>query len=200
MPPATKQVWNDPHTSPEPAQPQPPDASLVARARRGDAAAFRRLVDRHAAGLFAAAVSLVGSAADAEDLLQETFAGAFRGLARFEGRSSVKTWLTAILVRRVAMHRRRTGRKEARLVDLAAAADIATDRSPATGAVDARIDVLTAVQALNPAYRDVLVLREWQGLSYEEIAEALDVPRGTVESRLFRARQALRERLADYLD
>jgi len=199
-PPATKQVWNEPHVNHETEPPQPPDAALVERARVGDEAAFHRLIDRHAAGLFRAALSFVGNATDAEDLLQETFAGAFRGLARFEGRSSVKTWLTAILVRRAAMHRRRARRKEARLVGLDAAAQAATDRPPATGAVDARIDVTAAIQSLGPEHCEVIVLRELQGLSYDEIAEVLGVPRGTVESRLFRARRLLQERLADYLD
>jgi len=201
MPPATKQVWNEPLVNAEtPPPPSPSDAALLLQARGGDHAAFHALVDRHAAGLFATAVALVGRAADAEDLLQETFTGALRGLAKFEGRSSVKTWLTVILLRRVAMHRRRAGRKDDRLVPLDAAAGAATDRPPPTAAVDARLDVMDALGALRPEHREVLVLRELQGLAYDEIAEALDVPRGTVESRLFRARRALRERLGDYLD
>ncbi|MFO8013912.1 MAG: sigma-70 family RNA polymerase sigma factor [Phycisphaerae bacterium] len=200
MPPATKRVWNEPRVNPDPEPPQPTDAALLARARGGDDAAFHALVDRHAPGLYVAAVSLVGRAADAEDLLQETFTGAFRGLARFEGRSSVKTWLTAILVRRAAMHRRRARRKDARLVHLSAAADTAAGRPPVTGTVDARLDVMDAIRSLRPEHREAIVLRELQGLAYDEMAEALGVPRGTVESRLFRARQALRERLGDYLD
>jgi RNA polymerase sigma-70 factor (ECF subfamily) len=201
MSPATKPVWNEPRVNPETEPPTPTDAALLARARGGDDAAFRALVDRHAPGLYAAALSLVGRAADAEDLLQETFAGAFRGLGRFEGRSSVKTWLTAILVRRAAMHRRRAGRKDARLIPLSAAAGgTAADRPSATGTVDARLDVMDAIRSLRPEHREAIVLRELQGLSYDEMAEALGVPRGTVESRLFRARRALRERLAGYLD
>jgi RNA polymerase sigma-70 factor (ECF subfamily) len=200
MPPATKRVWNEPRVNRETEPPTPTDAALLARARGGDDAAFHALVNRHAPGLYAVAVSLVGSAVDAEDLLQETFAGAFRGLSRFGGRSSVKTWLTAILLRRAAMHRRRAGRKDARLVPLSAAAGTATGRPSATGTVDARLDVMDAIRSLRPEHREAIVLRELQGFSYDEMAEVLGVPRGTVESRLFRARRALRERLADYLD
>jgi len=201
MPPATKEVWNEPLVNAEtPPPPSPSDAALLARARAGDHAAFHTLVDRHAPGLYATAVALVGRAADAEDLLQETFTGALRGLERFEGRSSVKTWLTAILLRRVAMHRRRAGRKDNRLVSLDAASQTTTDGPPTTAAVDARLDVIDAIGGLRPEHREVLVLRELQGLTYDEIADTLGVPRGTVESRLFRARRALRERLGDYLD
>jgi len=200
MPAATKEMKNEPRVSHPPEPPLPSDDALVARARGGDASAFHLLVDRHAAGLYAAAASLLGNAADAEDVVQETFAGAYRGLARFEGRSSVKTWLTAILVRRVAMHRRRTRRKEGRVVGLEAAAGLADGKRSATGAVNVRLDVLNAIAALGPEHREVVVLRDLQGLAYDEMAEVLGLPRGTVESRLFRARRRLREQLKDYLD
>jgi len=184
----------------ESAQPQPADAALLRRARHGDASAFHDLVDRHAARLFAMAASFAGNVTDAEDIVQETFAGAFRGLRAFEGRSSVRTWLTSILVRQTAMHRRRTTRREARLVRLETASEpVAAVPSP-TQAADTRIDVMDAIQLLSPQHRDVIILRELQGLSYDEMAEALGIPRGTVESRLFRARRHLQERLKGYLD
>ncbi len=200
-------MWNRQRATAKTGRPDPTDAALAARAGHGDASAFRALVDRHAAGLFSLAVTLVGSATDAEDVVQETLAGAFRGLGRFEGRSSVKTWLTGILVRQAAMHRRRAGRREARAVPLDAAAT-----APPTGpkgtrmgrsgteAAEVRIDVMAAIGSLSAEHREVIVLREFQGLSYDEMAEALDVPRGTVESRLFRARRRLQERLKGYLE
>ena len=184
----------------ESGQRQPQDAAHAAQARDGDASAFHALVDRHAARLFAMAACFVGNATDAEDIVQETFAGAFRGLRAFEGRSSVRTWLTSILLRQTAMHRRRTTRRDARLVRLETAAEpVAAVPSP-TQAADTRIDVMDAIQLLSPQHRDVIILRELQGLSYDEMAEALGVPRGTVESRLFRARRHLQERLKGYLD
>jgi RNA polymerase sigma-70 factor (ECF subfamily) len=82
------------------------DLNLVRRAVQGDSRAFHELVDRHAQSLYRLAVSLSGNSADAEDLVQECLAGAYKGLARFEGRSSVKTWLTRILVTQVARWRR----------------------------------------------------------------------------------------------
>lgn len=179
------------------------DADLVARARRGDEAAASEIVGRYAPALYGLAVSMVGNAADAEDVLQETFAGAFRGLGGFEGRASLKTWLTRILVRQAARcHRRRGSRKTVPLDELSepAKAVLAGSRpSPSAGELDLRMDVAAVLDTLSPDHREVIVLRELQGLSYEEIAEALGVPRGTVESRLFRARRHLAERLRDYL-
>ena len=100
---------------------RPTDFELVRLARKGDAAAFHGLVDRHARFLYSLALSLTSSAADAEDLVQETLAGAFRGLASFEGRSSLKTWLARILVRQNARRHRQGGGRPA-VVSLEAAA------------------------------------------------------------------------------
>ena len=161
------------------------------RRERGDEAAFHELVDRYANEMFRLAVSLVGNATDAEDVLQETFAGAFQAMPDFEGRSSVRTWLSRILVKQAAKWCRR--RKVRRTVVLDASAP---GPSPEQGL---RIDVLGALETLSPEHREVIALREFQGMSYEEIAEVLGVPRGTVESRLFRARQELRDRLRAYL-
>jgi RNA polymerase sigma-70 factor (ECF subfamily) len=164
----------------------------------GEAAAFHELVDRLGPALFALAASLVGNAADAEDIVQETFSGAFRGLHAFRGDSSVKTWLTRILVRQAASHSR--GRK--RSIHLAEAR--AQLRSPggalAAPSADVRMDVRAAVAKLSPEHREVVVLREFGGLSYQEIANVLEIPPGTVESRLFRARRELQELLGDYLE
>jgi len=92
-----------------------PDAELLRRIRRGDDEAFAQLVERHGGRLYAVAVSMLGNSADAEDAVQETLTGAFSGLRGFQGRSSVKTWLTRILVRRVARLRRR--RRPLRIAD-----------------------------------------------------------------------------------
>ena len=181
------------------------DLELLRSAGGGDDDAFHALIDRHAGMLFRVAQSLTRNRADAEDLLQETFVGAYRGLNNFAGRSSVKTWLVQILTRQAAKawHRARHHRN-ARSIDAAAAnddgsggydADRALSSESETATVDWRLDVMAVLQTISPAHREILVLREIRGLSYEEIAQVLDVPRGTVESRLSRARADFREKL-----
>jgi len=172
------------------------DAKLLKRVADGDAAAFHQLADRHADRLYRLAFSLVGNAADAEDVLQESLAGAFRGAGKFQGRSSVKSWLTRIVVTQAARFwRSRKGKRDVSLeADLPAAGD-----STASAAVDAKIDLQRSLLQLSEEHRQVLVLREIDGMGYDEIALVLGVPRGTVESRLFRARAELKKKLKDYL-
>ena len=179
------------------------DLELVRRARRGDEGAFHELLDRHAQGLYGLAFSLVGNVTDAQDVVQETLAGAFRGLAAFKERSSVKTWLRGILVNQAARcRRRRHVRKTVSIDDMSEGSTSllrSASRAPSTSDLDIRMDVLAVLEALSPEHREVVVLREMQGMSYGEIADALGVPMGTVESRLWRARQELKERLKGYL-
>jgi len=177
----------------------PNDLELARRARHGDLAAFHGLVDRHASYLFGLGVSLVGNAADAEDIVQETFFGAFRGLRGFQERSSVKTWLTQILVRQAARVFRLGRRRGPGVVQFDAESPSGPSVPSGTARADAQMDVNAAILSLRPDHREVIVLRELEGMSYEEIAQALAIPRGTVESRLHRARQQLREVLRDYL-
>ena len=174
------------------------DLELVKSAQRGDHAAFHELVDRYASQLYRLAFSLVDNAADAEDVVQEAFLGAFRGLRSFEHRSSVKTWLVRILVRQAAGHFRRTKRHRGRMVRLeeTLAPQLV---APAGAKPGVRMDINAAIRSLSPERREVIVLRELQGMSYEEIAQVLGIPRGTVESRLFRARRDLQQRLGEYL-
>jgi RNA polymerase sigma-70 factor (ECF subfamily) len=169
------------------------DLELLKQSARGDAAAFHELVDRHADRLFALAVSLLQNHADAEDVLQETLAGAYRGLAKFEQRASVKTWLTRILMLQIAKWRRDRKNQRNEPIDPQTASAAEHETSAAS-----RIDVQAALVTLSPEHQDVLALREFEQLSYEEIADVLGVPRGTVESRLFRARAELREKLKAY--
>jgi len=138
----------------------------------------------------------VGNAADAEDVLQETFAAVFRTGRQFRGQASVATWLTRILVIQAAVARRarKRWRKEAD-PELA----MAPEAENAGQVTAKRIDVQVALGQLSEEHRQVLVLREFAKLSYEEIASVLGVPRGTVESRLHRARGEMRTKLAVYL-
>ena len=177
------------------------DADLLSRALAGDDSAFGALVDRHANALFGLAMGMTGHTADAEDAVQETFAAAMRGIRGFEGRSSVRTWLTRILMNKLADLRR--ARRLHRAVPLHAAtpglARPASERRGDPFGADVRMDVSTMLARLSPEHREIVVLREMQGMSYRQIAEVLGVPPGTVESRLFRARRRLRDLLGDYL-
>jgi RNA polymerase sigma-70 factor (ECF subfamily) len=181
-------------------RPEADDFELLRNAANGDSAAFHKLIDRHSARLFRLAVSMVGNATDAEDVLQETFVGAFRGLKGFEARSTVKTWLTRILLTQSARWRRERQRNKAQSIDASdGGASIPAGRADQATGVGQRLDLQAALQQLTPEHREVLLLREFENLSYDEIAVALSVPRGTVESRLHRARGELREKLKVYL-
>jgi RNA polymerase sigma-70 factor (ECF subfamily) len=178
------------------------DAELVERLRKGDPAAFRDLVRLYADRLFGLAYSLVGSSADAEDVVQETLLAALKRIESFEGRTSLATWLRSIVVFQASKARR--SRKVRSAVPIHeqerlgfAGDDRLSTRSPAA-AVDSRSDVAQMLQTLSPEHREVLVLRELQQLSYEEISQTLAIPVGTVMSRLHRARQELRQRFSGY--
>ena len=180
---------------------EPGDLELVRRAVRGDGAAFHTLVDRHAPELMRLAVSLSATRADAEDVLQETFIGAYQGLRRFDGRASVKTWLKRILVRQAARQWNRSKRSRSALpIEAADTSPAPRDAGGGGGAVrvDQRIDVGAVVKTLAPEHREVIVMREFDQMSYAEIAEVLQIPIGTVESRLHRARADLRAKLEAY--
>ena len=184
---------NDTQTD-EPRPEPDDDPLLLRRAAGGDGKAFHLLVDRHADRLYRLAVSLVGNRTDAEDVLQEAFAGAYRSAGSFREASSVKTWLSRILATQAAKWwRDRKGERPEPLHDSAG-------RSGDESAVTAKLDLHAALDQLSPEHRQVLVLRELDGMGYEQMAEALGVPRGTVESRLHRARAELKRRLTAYAE
>lgn len=175
------------------------DKELARRAASGDADAFGSLFRQYAGDVYRLARSMGHLGEDAEDVMQDTFLAAFEGLGRYAERASFKTWLFAILFRQSKRRHRYLRRREMGVYD-ESSADHATGPVPASRPVNAehRIDAMAMLDSLSAAHREVLVLRELQGLSYEEIAETLNVPRGTVESRLFRARNLLRERYNEY--
>ena len=181
----------------EAANPNGRQHAIKERLRQGDAEAFHWLVDRYGTHLYRVALGLVGQAADAEDVVQATLLGAFRSIRSFRGEASVKTWLTKILLRQAGRHRRERVRRRAVSLDSDQPGDRRTRRDAPS---DVRMDVAAAVGALPSAFRQVVVLREFSGLGYDQIAQLLGLPRGTVESRLFRARRRLRELLRGYID
>jgi RNA polymerase sigma-70 factor (ECF subfamily) len=172
------------------------EQELAAQAARGDIDAFGGLFERYAREVFRLALSLGHRRADAEDLMQDTFLAALEGIGKFEGRSSFRTWLTAIAFRQSSRHRRYRALRAMEPFDELSPGTSAESRTDARH--EQRVDVHAMLDTLSEEHRAVLVLRELQGLTYEEIATTLAIPRGTVESRLFRARNVLRERFQEY--
>ena len=180
------------------------EAILMRRARAGDTAAFGELVSIYMQRCYYAALGMVGSPQDAEDLSQEAFARAFRARARLDPERPFYPWMYQILrrlcynyTRDTSSRRRKMERAGGWLVAQATARAAADDpeRVRATDALRERLE--RAISELPPAQREVFVLKEFEGLKYREIAELLDVPIGTVMSRLYAARQRLAERLED---
>ena len=184
------------------------DSELVRRIGCHDDAAFASLMRRHNGALFRVARAILGSDADAEDALQETYLAAFRSLSQFRGQSKVSTWLTRIIINQ-ALGQRRGLRRERVVVPFAhEPADQQIDplaespETPETAAVraDMRRFLESKIDELPIAFRTVFMLREVSELSVEETALCLSIPEATVRTRLFRARGLLRESLARELD
>lgn len=174
---------------------------LLQRARAGDAAAFSRLAAVHREALVRAAYHVVGNEADAHDATQEALLRAYRHLATFDGRSSLVTWMRRIAVR-CALDRIEAGRRDRAHRRELPADDALPDRSAAPDELaraEEREVVRRAIDELPPAQRAAVLLRDVEGLSYEEIAQALDIPKGTVMSRIYYGRETLKTRLARLL-
>jgi len=179
---------------------------LIERAQRGQRGAFSSLVRSHRQGVVNLVFRLYGDQNLAEDAAQETFIRAWQQLSRYRARdrardrakSTFRNWLFRIATN-VAVDELRRRRET---VDVNSLTDIASDDKPeASAEAKERSErVQSAILALPPASRTVLILREYEGLSYKEIAEVLDIPHGTVMSRLNYARQRLKERLSPYLE
>lgn len=176
------------------------DATLIGRTLSGEPAAFGELVLRYQDRLYNSLVRVLGSAEDARDAVQDAFVQAFVKLETFRGSSAFYTWLYRIAFNQAMSHARR--QRPTRSLDLARA-DRGQEPVDGQPAPDARLDtseratqVHRALAELSAEFRQVLVLREMDGCKYEEIAQMLELPVGTVRSRLFRARLELRDRLA----
>jgi RNA polymerase sigma-70 factor, ECF subfamily len=171
-------------------RPADDDAALAERAAGGDLAAFERLVSRHQAVVARVAWRLVG-AGDAEDVSQDAFLRAFHRLPSFRGESSFRSWLLRITHNAALDHLRRRHPDPVDPSGLEPSEESARPRPPAERLeLRERIDRLERkLRGLTPAHRTVLVLRDVEGLSYEEIADVTDWPLGSVKGRLHRARR-----------
>jgi len=178
----------------------PGDRDLIERARRGDRDAFGMLVVRHQDRIYTAVLRFCGDEEDARDIAQRAFVNAWRRLDSFKGDSAFSTWMYRIAFNESVSFRREGGRR--RVVPLQgrdgeAGPEPADDRRPGDRleVEESRRQVQEALNQLDPEERKILILKELEDRSYDEIAEILEIPKGTVRSRLFRARDALREKL-----
>lgn len=189
------------------------DHDLVQRVQAGDSAAFRTLYDKYHRRAFAVAMGVVKNEDDALDAVQNAFIKVHKNIHRFQGSSSFYTWLYRIVMNVSIDHVRRTSRRktldfderalheESEVAGDGALVPRVTDANPGKAAL--RRELGSAIQAalaqLPEHHRAVIVLREIEGMSYEEMAEALEVPKGTIMSRLFHARKKMQVELAPYL-
>jgi RNA polymerase sigma-70 factor (ECF subfamily) len=190
------------------------ETQFLERLRAGEAAAFDYLVMERSGDIHALLYRLTEDAEEARDLTQETFLQAFRSIAHFRGDSDLRTWLYRIAINK-ARNRRRWWRRRRRDVTVSLDAGDAESNATPLGArlpdtngrdpeqltlARERERALTvALRALTRSYREVVILRDVEGLSYEEVAAALEISIGTVKSRLSRGRTELRHRLAGAL-
>lgn len=182
------------------------DAALVARAQGGDAAAMNALLERHYDRIHAVCRRITGSAADADDAAQDALIKIVRGLVNFDGRSTFGTWAyrvaTNVSLDELRRRRRRPQLHVVRPDDTGerrrGPAELADERAEheVTAPVD-RIALEGLIAGLPPDFRAPLVMRDVGDLDYAEIAEALDIPIGTVKSRIARARRHLVEQLTE---
>jgi RNA polymerase sigma-70 factor (ECF subfamily) len=185
------------------------DRALIQAAQTGDTAAFRKLVERHQRRAFSIALSMVRDENDARDLVQEAFLRVYRGLERFQGGSSFFTWFYRIVTNLAIDFMRKPGRREAEHDDGRTRVDTDEADFPFVARIDGAepLDAVhrqelaarlrAALDALPPYHRGVVLMREVEGMSYEEMAQAMNVSKGTIMSRLFHARQKLQKALAD---
>jgi RNA polymerase sigma-70 factor (ECF subfamily) len=182
------------------------DLELLAAARGGDRAALERLLDRHQARVFRFGMKMCRGEEDAKDVLQDTLLAAARSIRDFRGASSISTWLYTI-ARSFCIKRRRTGKFEPEQVESLDVESSEVRELPAAGrdpeeeaaGLQVQRALQNAIAALDPMYREVLVLRDAEGLPASEVAEVLGLSVEAVKSRLHRARVAVRARIAPLL-
>jgi RNA polymerase sigma-70 factor (ECF subfamily) len=187
------------------------DALLVEGLRTGDDDSYQLLITRFQQPVYSLVYRLLNDPGDACDVVQEVFLKVFRSIGSFRGQSSLKTWIYRIAMNEAHNHRRWFGRRRGHEIGLV---DDQGDGmtyeqvlpDPGRSPFDITLDHETmqcieeALAGLKPAFRDAVVLRDVEGLAYEEIAEILEISLGTVKSRILRGREALREKLAGRLD
>lgn len=175
------------------------EEQCVAQARGGDASAFEKLVRTYEAPVYRLALRMCGGRAeDAQEVAQEAFLAAWRGLPRFRGQCRFSSWLYKLTANAAVDHLRREKRRPA-AVPLENAGEPVDPHTPQEELERRELHraVQQALDRLTPEHREVLLLRQMQGLSYQEIGAALSLEEGTVKSRISRAKRQLRTILAE---
>ena len=187
-----------------PRPPAPDDALAIARARRGDADAFRELVDRHSRAVFRVAYRITGATEDAEDVVQETFLRAYRQLDRFEARANFGTWLHRIaancavdLIR--ARPKRETAADDETLERLGEAGDASGSPERSVLGAQIRERITASLGRLTEMERAAFALRHFEGLSIEEISATLGLRASATKHSIFRAVKKMRQELRPFL-
>jgi RNA polymerase sigma-70 factor (ECF subfamily) len=179
------------------------DAECVRRLQRGDIEAFSGLVERHQKSIFNLVYRLLGDYDDAVEVSQETFLSAFRSIKSFRGDASFSTWLYRIAVNHANTRRKSAALWQKRTAPLEFVEPPSDGEADPVNAVlrnELREHVQWALNRLAPEDATIILLRDLQDVTYEEVAQVLEIPIGTVKSRLHRARQALKARLAPYFN
>jgi len=195
----------------ESAKPEDEEQVLIARASKGDHAAFQILVKRYQGRMFSVALQFARNRDRAEELVQEALVRAWTHLPRFQGGASFFTWVYRIMHNlNIDHHRRRQRRKTGEYDDSVGRAVVEhgvghsgqpmEDGATSTHRAQLRDLISVGLEQISEAHREILVLREIEELSYEEIAQAIGVPKGTVMSRLFHARRKLLEVIQPMLE
>jgi RNA polymerase sigma-70 factor (ECF subfamily) len=192
---------------------QPDDLTLVRRSRAGDQGAFKALVERYQKRVFAQALGIVKDPDDAMDIAQEAFVKVYRYLENFKGDSSFYTWLYRIVANLCVDRMRRKASSQSpdnvqfdekiEQEELATSGILSTrlGTNPQKAVLRAELakKIDEALEQIPEKHREILLLRELEGMSYEDLARVLRVPKGTVMSRLFHARSKMQRLLSEYL-
>jgi RNA polymerase sigma-70 factor (ECF subfamily) len=187
------------------------DTSISIEAlKTGDREAFSKMVDVYSSKIYRLALRMLGNPQEAEDVLQETFLNAFRGLKGFEGRSSLSTWLFRIAANQALMRLRKKKPYLVSVDDVLPGQDGEEVPRQLTDwcclpeeefmSTEAQAQLDQAIETLSPALRSVFVLRDLHGVSTLETAQILDITESAVKTRLLRARLQLRDQLSTYFD
>lgn len=178
------------------------ERKLIERASGGDPSAFNRLMEAHERRMYAVALRMCGNREDAQDCLQEAMLRVYRAISGFKGQSSFGTWVYRITMNTCLDELRRKKNKQStsldNLLDMGWS-PVDEGNTPEQHALKAetRSCLHSAIHALPDDMRSAIVLRDIQGLSYEEIAQTLDINVGTIKSRISRGREKLREKLKE---
>lgn len=184
------------------------DYEIVSLCQKGDIDAFEVLVRKHQKRMLNVAYRMIGNYDEACEIVQDAFVSAYRGLKSFKGKAKFSTWLYTIVINlsknRLRQLKTQLDRERLSINDPVPATDgqiqgeLASNEPSALEQLERRDiqqEVQKSINALDTEFREVLVLRDIQGLSYDEISDLLNIPEGTVKSRLFRGRDAVKDYL-----